>query len=179
MTIHWWNTDKLVRRLASGGVSEAESLRYAMINAALFTQATYYAGWGGGYRGWLLLYEFIAVTVISLVGLSECYKANGGPQGADFLKRLSVVSVPIGIKIAVAAVLLGQLGYWGFGYVVTPSSFRNPAFVYELYSFAFACTFTFIFYWRITIHLAALATIQRSSQPIENLLAGKPTVPSG
>lgn len=166
MTTHWWNTEKLVQRLAQHGVSEAESLRYAMINAVLFTQATYYATWGGGYRGWMLLYEFVVVTIISLVGLSECYKANGGPQGADFLKRLSVISVPIGIKVALGAVLLGWAGYWGFGYVVTPATFRNPAFVWELYSFVFAAFFMFVFYWRIAVHLAAVVRIQRSNPPL-------------
>lgn len=166
MTIHWWNTEKLVQRLVEGRISEAESLRYAMINAVLFTQATYYAAWGGGYRGWLLLYEFIVVTAISIVGLSECFKANGGPQGVDFLKRLSIISAPIGIKVTLAAVLLGQMGYWGFGYVVTPAAFRNPTFVWELYSFAFAAFFMFVFYWRVAVLFARVVRIQRSNPPL-------------
>ena len=166
MAIHWWNTDELVDRLAAGGVSESESLRYAMINAVLYSQAIYYAIWVGGYRGWLLLYEFLAVIAIALIGLTECYKANGGPNGAEFLKRLSVIAVPVGIKLAVASVVLGLVGYWGFGYVVTPTTFRNPAFVWELYAFAFAAVFMFVFYWRIAVHLAAVVRIQRSKPPL-------------
>lgn len=170
MTIHWWNTDALVERLAAGHVSESESLRYAMINAVLFTQATYYATWGGGYRSWLLLYEFIVVTIISVVGLAECFKANGGVHGTDFLKRLSVISVPIGIKVALAAIVLGQVSYFGFGYVVTPTAFRNPAFVYELYSFAFAAAFMFIFYWRVASHLSRLRLRERSNTALQGTL---------
>lgn len=162
MTTHWWNTNELVQRLSQGRISEAESLRYAMINAVLVTQAIYYATWGGGYRGSMLMYEFFVVTIISLVGLSECYKANGGQQGADFLKRLSVISVPVGIKVVLIGFLLGWASYWGFGYIVTPTTFRNPAYVWELYSFAYAAFFMFIFYWRITVHLASVVRIRRS-----------------
>lgn len=177
MATHWWNTDKLVQRLADESVSEDESLRYALINAVLYTQAVYYAAWGGGYRGWLLLYEFLAVTIISLVGLAECYKANGGAQGAQFLKRFSVISAPIGIKVSLAAIALGQVGYWGFSYIVTPSTFRNPAFVWELYSFVFAAAFMFIFYWRVAVHLASVIRIQRSNPPLQGTPAGKPAAP--
>lgn len=166
MATYWWSTNKLVQRLAEDSVSESESLRYAMITTVLYTQAIYSSIWSGGYRGWLLLYEFIAVTIIALVGISECFKANGGLGGTDFLKRLAVIGVPVGIKLAIAATFFGLAGYWGFGYVVTPTGFRNPAFVYELYSFVFACVFMFIFYWRIAVHLTAIVNIQRSNPSI-------------
>lgn len=167
MAIHWWQTEKLVQRLADGVVSENESLRYAMINAVLYTQAIYYATWVGGYGDWMLFYEFVAVTVISLVGLSECYKANGGEQGDDFLKRLSVISAPVGIKLAITAVILGQVVYWGFGYVISPDTFRNPALVWKIYTISFSAAFMFIFYWRVTVHLAAVVRAQRSNLSIK------------
>jgi hypothetical protein len=103
-----------------------------------------------GYRSWLLLYEFIVVTIISVVGLAECFKAMA-VRTVLIPQRLSVIGVPIGIKVALAAIVLGQASYVGFGYIVTPTTVRNPTFVYELYSFAFAAAFMFVFYWRIAL----------------------------
>ena len=173
MTIHWWNSDKAVERLAHGLVSEDESVYYAMISAFLYTQATYFATWFGGYRSWLLIYEFLVVTAIALVGVRECFKANGGPQGVDFLKRFSVISVPVGIKVVLAGTVLGQVFYFGFYYVVTPTTFRNPAFVYQLFSFAFAGAFMFIFYWRVATHLSRLLHKERSNPAVQGALRDK------
>ena len=170
MTIHWWNTDRIVERLADGQVSEQEAVRYAMIGAVLYTQAIYFATWFGGYRSGLLIYEFFVVTIIALVGVGECFKANGGAQGTDFLKRLSVISVPVGIKLALVGSTFGQVAYFGFPYVVTPTTFRDPVFVYQLFSFAFAAAFTFIYYWRIAMHLARLLRIERSNPGVQGTL---------
>jgi len=166
MTIHWWDTEKLIAQLAEGSVSENEAMRYAMIGAVMYTQAIYYTIWLGGDRSWLLVYEFVVVAIISLVGVSECFKANGGARGADFLKRLLVIGVPVGIKFALASTVLGQIAYFGFPYVVTPASFRDPAYVYQLYSFAFAAAFMSIYYWRIATHLARLLHRQRSNTSV-------------
>src|SRR5258705_4276 len=87
MAIHWWHMDKLVKELSEGRVSEDQSLKYALISAALYCEGTYYATWFGGYRSWVLLWEFLVVVVISLIGVHECFKANGGATGSHFLKR--------------------------------------------------------------------------------------------
>ncbi len=170
MTIHWWDTDKVVARLAEGRVSEREAARYAMLSAVQYTLATYLATWYGGYRSWLLIYEFLVVTLIALAGVRECFKANGGSQGVDFLKRLSVISVPVGIRVLLASIALGQISYFGFPYVVTPVTFRDPVFVYQLYSFAFACAFMSIYYWRITTHFSRLVPRGRSNPTVQGAL---------
>ena len=126
MAIHWWHTDKLVQELAIDRVSEDNSLWYAAISAVIYIEGMYYATWFGGYRSWLLLVEFVAVCVIAVVGLQECFKANGGSGGTHFLKRLYCLGVPVGLKVAIASTVIGQLVYFGFPRVVTTESFRNP-----------------------------------------------------
>ncbi|MDT3737719.1 MAG: hypothetical protein ROZ00_15930 [Denitratisoma sp.] len=170
MAIHFWNTDKLIKRLADDNVSEIETMRYAMIGAGLYSFAIYYALLAGTYRSWLLLYEFICVLLISVIGVAECFKANGGPLGRDFLKRFTVISIPVGIKLFLAGLFFGIVGYFGFSYVVTPQSFRNPAFVFELYSFAFAALFMFVYYWRIATHLSRLQLQQSSNTALQGTL---------
>ena len=167
MAIHWWHADKLVQELAEDGVSEKQSLWYAMISAVLYSQTIYYSLWFGGYGSWLLLIEFVSVTVIALIGLHECFKSNGGSSGSHFLKRLYCLGVPVGLKVAIASTVAGQVIYFGFGRVVSQENFRNPYFVYQLLSFFFAGTFTVVYFWRISYHMAGIAKAERSNPSMQ------------
>src|SRR5678815_6119352 len=131
MAIHWWHTHKLVEDLAHDAVSERQSLWYAMLSVIIACQTLYYAYWFGGDRGWLLFMEFGAVCVISIIGLHECFKSNGGADGSDFLKRLFCLGVPVGLKLAIASALVGQVIYFGFPRFATTGLFRDPYFVYQ------------------------------------------------
>lgn len=106
------------------------------------------------------------MAIISLIGVSECYNANGGPKGADFIRRLFVIGVPVGIKFAIASMALGQIAYFGFPSVVTTASFRDPGYVYELFLFAFSTVFMALYYWRIATHLTHVLERQRSNTPV-------------
>jgi hypothetical protein len=162
MAIHWWNTRKLVVRLAEDRVSEQDAVSYAMISAVLYILPLYSAIWYGGQRSSMLAFELFAVTAISLIGLNACFRANGGTQGVDFLKRISVISAPIGLKILLFSFLLGQVSYYGFSYADTSDSLGDPAFLYRLYSFGITVVFVAFYYWRIKGHLSRLVTLKRS-----------------
>src|SRR6058998_2401954 len=114
MATYLWRTDRLVHQLASTGISQSEGARYAMVAAVLYFQATYLASWLGGYRSWQIVAEFAMVVVIAVVGIHECFRANGGAQGNEFLLRFSALSVPVGIRVTVGAHVFGQLVYFGF-----------------------------------------------------------------
>jgi hypothetical protein len=157
MAVHWWRTDALVRELAEGRVGEHESLVYAMLTALLYFQAVYYGMWFGGTQSGMVIAEFAAVTLIAFAGLYECFKANGGAAGAEYLKRLYCLGVPVGIKVTLATVILGQAIAFSFGRLVGPQDFRDPYLVYQLLSLFFAGTFTIVFYWRVAHHMARVA----------------------
>jgi len=152
----------LVTELAHDQVSEEQSLRYAMISAVLATFTLYYGYWTGAERGWLLLMECVAVTVISLIGLTECFKKNGGSNGSHFLKRLYCLGVPVGVKVLLAALVIDQLFVITIPRIVTTTSFRDPFFVYQLATFVLMGTLTVCFYWRIAHHMRRVAHPERS-----------------
>jgi hypothetical protein len=157
MAIHWWRTDRLAEELAKDAVSERQSLWYGVISTILVVEATYYATWFGGYQSWLLLVEFAVVCVITVLGLQECYKSNGGAGGSHFLKRFICLGVPVGIKLLIASTAIGQVAYFAFPVVVTHESFRNPYFVYQLFSFFIVGVFAVVYYWRIAHHMERIA----------------------
>ncbi len=134
-----------------------------MFSAVIATEALYYAYWFGSERGWLLLLELVAVCVISLIGLHECFKSNGGAGGSHFLKRLFCLGVPVGLKLAIASAVVGQIIYFGFPRLASGGTFRNPYFVYQLASFFIAGAFTVVYYWRIAYHMAHIAKTERSN----------------
>jgi hypothetical protein len=156
MAIHWWNTERLVKQLASNSLTQADAAKYMMVSAALYTQANYTAIWFGGYRSWALIAEFAMVLVIALIGVHECYKANGGAEGTDFLLRFCAIGIPVAVKLAVAGLIIGQGFYLAFPYVVTTSTFRDPSFIFQFFGFVYGLSVTFIYYWRVAFHLKAL-----------------------
>jgi len=157
MTVHWWRTEKLVDDLIADRVTELQTMWYAIAGGALYTQAVYYAMWFGGYRTWMLLYELAVVMTIAVIGVRECFKANGASAGRDFLKRLCCISVPVGIKIAIVSLLAYQVLYYGFPRVVTHEVVRDPASVYPLAVFALNVTIAVLYYWRIYVHLTQVS----------------------
>jgi hypothetical protein len=167
MAIQWWVTNKLVQELASGNVSEDQSLRYAMLSAVLATASLYYAYWVGADRTGLLLMEFAVVCAISLIGLYECFKANGRSNGSEFLKRLFCLGVPVGLKVFLVALLVSQLLYVGLPRIATSATFRNPYFVFELATFFSMGALTACYYWRIAHHMARIAKWERSNNSMQ------------
>ena len=160
MAFRIWQSHLLAADLATKRVSQRDSLKYMLLAAALYVQAIYFALWVGTYRDWGFAFELAMVLVISLLGVNECYKANGGDDGEDFLFRFAALAVPVGFNLAVLSLLLGQAIYWGAPFVLGHGTFRDPQMVYRLVSFIMPLAFTFVYYWRIAHHLATVRARQ-------------------
>lgn len=163
MRVHWWHTRRLAEDLAKDAVTERQSFWYAVMSTLIYYQTLYCSVWFGGYRSWLLLLEFAVVLVVAFIGLQECYKANGGPSGKHFLKRLYCLGAPIGLKLAIAGVLTGAVMYYGFPRVVTPDSFRDPYFVWQLSTLFLGGLFAVIYFWRIAYFMGLITRSERSN----------------
>jgi hypothetical protein len=153
MSFHFWHTDRLAKELAANSMSERSACQYTMLGTVIYTLTTYTSLWFGAMRDWDFFFELVFVLVVSLVGVRECYKANGGSEGTQFITRSSVLSVPIGLKLALAGTALGQGLYFAAPYFFGSSVLRDPELVYRYISFLVPVAFTFIFYWRIAHHL--------------------------
>ena len=158
MTVYFWRTDRLAQDLAANRVSEQSAAHYMMIAGALYVQSNYSALWFGAYRDCALFFEAFTVLVITLVGVNECYKANGGSEGTQFISRFCALAVPIGVKLAVFGVILGQGFYYASPHILGNGAFRDPELVYRYISFLIPVAFTFIYYWRIAHHMSVIRT---------------------
>lgn len=160
MPLHLWHTESLARDLASERVTEHEAMQYMLAGAVLYVQASYSALWFGAYRDWVFFLELVVVLAASLIGVNECFKANGGSEGRQFMTRLCALAVPVGIKIALLAVVLGQGFYYSSPYLLGRGGFRDPALVYRYVAMVMPIAFTFIYYWRIAYHLGTIRAMQ-------------------
>lgn len=168
MPMHFWRTDRLVEDLAANRVSEQAGAQYMMLAAVLYVQSTYFALWFGAYRDWVFFLELAAVLIVSLVGVNECFKANGGSQGQQFLARYSAVAVPVGVKIAVLGFIVGQGFYYASPYLLGHGTFRSPELVYRYVSLLMPVVFTSLYFWRISYHLGRVRKL--SSARVQSAL---------
>ena len=169
MAFRFWNTAAIVRDLSVEQVSEADAVKYAVATGLSWTLANYYSAWVGGYRGWILVYELITVLGVTTLGTYECFRANGGVEGKNFLRNFACVGWPIGFKLLLLGVVIGIAMYYGFPLWVG-ATFRDPAFVYMVISFFVSVFLAVAFYWRISVHLATLRTKTRSNLSMEPTL---------
>ena len=163
MPLHFWRTERLVQDLAANRVSERTGAQYMMLSAVLYVQANYSALWFGAYRDWVFFLELLVVLVVSLVGVNECYKANGGSEGTQFVSRYCSLAVPIGVKIAVLGVVLGHGFYLASPYLLGGGAFRDPALIYRYVSLLMPVAFTSIYFWRVAHHIGKVREITRAS----------------
>ena len=156
MTFHYWRTDLLVEDLARNQLPESSAVKYMFLSAVLYTQAIYVALWFGAYRDWAFFFEVALVLTVSLVGVHECFKANGGNEGTQFITRLGALAAPIGLKFAIVSVVIGQGFYYASPFLLGGGTFRDPEAIYRYVSFLMPVAFTFFYYWRIAHHLKVL-----------------------
>ncbi len=166
MNLHWWNTGRLVRDLARDAVSDRDGSRYMMVAGLLYMAALYQALWFGAPRNWAFFFEIVFVAFITLIGVHECYKANGGSNGTDFVARFSMLTVPVGVKLAVLGLILGQGVYYAAPHVLQTSQFRDPSIVYRYISFIMPVGFAFVYYWRIVVHLREVRRLREAGREV-------------
>ena len=160
MTIHLWNTRKLASELAKGQLSERSSEQYMLVGTLLYAYNNYWALWFGTYRDWGFFLELFVVVAIGLLGVFECYKANGEDKGTNFILRYCALAVPVGFKVAILALLAGQVLYFASSQILGQGTFRDPALVYRLLYFALTVSLNFVYYWRIAHHIARVQAVQ-------------------
>ncbi|MCB4358177.1 hypothetical protein [Quatrionicoccus australiensis] len=111
-TIHFFNSKRLARELASGEVSSRQR-SYYLLAASLSSAAFGYSGLvsANPLWSWLSLYEAVVVAFITVVGLSRAYDAAGGDASSDFIAQFMCLSLPINITTT--------LPVWGCFWLIT------------------------------------------------------------
>lgn len=135
-------------------------MQYMMAASLLYTYTIYWGLWFGTYRDWAFFLELAIVVIIGFVGVFECYKANGKEEGEDFLIRYCALAVPIGFKLAILGLVIGQALYFGSDHILGTGAFRDPELAYRYIYFVVPISFSFIYYWRIAHHIGIVRALR-------------------
>ncbi len=156
MRAHFWSTEHLVVDLATGMLEPRLERTYMLLAGGLFTLTVFGASVNGGYMDWIALLDLVCMLAITLVGVNEAFKANGGTSGQQFILRLSTLSVPLGSRFFLLGIALNLLYLRVLPGVLTGGLVRDPELVYSFLAFVTPLALTFAFYWRLAHHLSRL-----------------------
>lgn len=161
--MHILNTGRLVSDLAKGNISESKSAEYYLANAVLGTLwAQYLHYFNEPTRdGWFFV-QCAATLIVVVLGVASAYRANGGPDGRDFLLRTACLSVPIALKVnALSAGLVWLCDAYYFR-VFDELTVRSAHGLFDLMVFMWGPGFTALFFWRLSARLDAVRCLSNS-----------------
>ncbi|MEQ9343757.1 MAG: hypothetical protein RIN53_11895 [Gammaproteobacteria bacterium] len=109
------NAEALANELHAGTLSEFRAIKHFVVAAIVGGFVFYYpigieyAGSQIGIFGNLLesLLFFMIFGVISYFGIWLCFQANSKGDGKDFFLRMSVLTLPVMIRVWIVAILAG------------------------------------------------------------------------
>ncbi len=108
-------------------------------------------------RGW----DFVALPVLALVGVLNCYRCNGAAAGVRFAERYMALSWVIGWRAGLLAAAVIQMGF-----VVGLVTGGFAWLEHERVPVALSATTVLVIaliYWRIGVHLRDVSANERQS----------------
>lgn len=133
--MHLIDYRKLADDLASGRVTELDSLKYYAAGTVLAIVSQQAAAAGGINAPALFALDCVILLVASLAGVAFCWQKNGGSAGADFVLRMICLSVPVTIRMMLLYVLFSAAMYFSTG-VFYSGFFADPYRAQVIVSYA-------------------------------------------
>ena len=156
MSFHPFSVNRTREALNSSSISQSDELHYWIFSSVIWLFYIYHASWVGMQRDWFVLYDVAMALAILWIGAREAFKSNGGVSGTDFLRRIYLLGVPLGVAVLVASQLLYWVSWFVFPLIFTHQSFRNPQVAWQILGFVIFHGIKIWFWWRICFHLRNL-----------------------
>jgi hypothetical protein len=156
MSFHPLSASRTREALREDAISQRDELRYWLLSSLIWLFYLYHAGWAGLQLNWFVLYDVVIAVAILWIGLNEAFKANGAEAGQDFVRRVVLVGVPLGVVVLLASQVLYWASWQLFPLVFDHRSFRDPSLAWQVMNFVIFNGIQAWFWWRICHHLALL-----------------------
>jgi hypothetical protein len=165
MRIHLLSTKKARAQLSTEMNADGQA-RYWLASVLLATAYGYQSGLIGFRLEWTLLIDLAVSIAIVCIGISECYQANGKTSGRDFILRLAVLGVPLGIWLWLVTFVLYGINWYGFPYFMRMGLFASPERAWHFLTFFLWNGTLAIFWWRMHYHIKVLNRIIHQSASV-------------
>jgi hypothetical protein len=155
-----WKTKKLVEELAHDALSERMKVTYFVFTAVLWTAASLIPN----PKPWTIFdnFQFLSIA-ITMLGYVVCFRVNQAGDGRCFVERAVIISVPLTIRVFVAA-----LGVRLLTRAVFPDWVKSPVF-----SPVFLNLMTGYFFWRLWKNFCLLSDLIRQRPAVYPKQIGK------
>ena len=145
--IYLWNAKELAKELGQDRISEKICMHYFLASCLLVLIVTYYSLFWDQIRNWLFYSEVIIVSVITIFGCLEIFKANSSNEGRDFVKRAICLSVPVGVRVNVLSGIFGLFLNLTATHIFTATLFGDPLRAATLVFYAALVGFNIYYWW--------------------------------
>lgn len=161
MSFNPFSAKRTRQALGDSSISQSNELHYWIFSSVIWLFYVYHASWVGMQRNWYVLYDVFTAVAILWIGANEAFKSNGAMKGRDFLRRVFLLGVPLGVSVLIASQLLYWISWYVFPIVFNQQSFRNPEAVWQILTFVLFHGIQIWFWWRTCFHLRALQSSVR------------------
>lgn len=159
--MYFWKIDKLKDQIKAGKLNEKDRFYYAIAHMLFyaFTLETFIWVPINQPNMWVMA-DSIANILISVVGLIQAFKANGGRQGHDFLGKLASIGWVMYIRfyMYILPLLLLVLIYSTFGFYKEISQLLTSGWLLLL-----SVIWKSAMWWRICIHMRDVGSHTQSA----------------
>lgn len=156
MNFHLFSALRAREALRTNVISVRDERNYWFGMSLIGLIGIYQSGYFGLQIDWFLVYDIAMAVAILWIGMNESFKANGGEAGVDFIRRLTIIGVPLGLTALLATQVLWFASWHLFPHLFDQNTFRNPAFVWHIVTFICWNTISVWFWWRMHHHISRL-----------------------
>jgi hypothetical protein len=147
--MYFWKTQQLADDIKNNKISERSKMYYYLIMMVLFNMATYAFLLEGEDTAniRLLIGEISSIIIVTIVGILITFKTNKGQDGVDYMARMTMLGLPIGIKIIVFITIFDVVLFEAVYYYSDSDTWI------DLFISLQTVLVSVLLYWRINIYL--------------------------
>ena len=153
----YWNTRKLADQIKSGELQETDKKNYYLATSILLTAFMYMAIAEGSTNAIATLIEGVLLIAIVIMGINITFSTNKGNDGSEYIARITMLSLPILIKVFVITIALALITGIIAGVIIGlgGGEWGDPSdWIWVLMS----AVIQVIYFWRVNVHLAYINT---------------------
>ena len=151
--MYYWNTKELADQIKEGSVSEKEKKNYFIVISIIVTLSAY-SVIGSEITNPMGIFVMIVLDIlITIFGINITFNTNQGNEGSDYIARVTMLSLPILIKLCVFGVIIIVCVLIAAG-----ASEKAEVNLDQWPMVLLSAVFGLIYFWRINVHLRRMNT---------------------
>ena len=152
--MYYWKTKSLATEIKNENINKTETKNYYTAVSVITIVSMYLTTDEGTTSGIATLLECTLLIFITIFGINITFNTNQGNKGKDYISRVTMLSLPILIKLIVFLLITG----FSFGYFMAANNYEVLPLVDTWLGVTISALLQIIYFWRINIYLQCINT---------------------